>query len=77
MEIKDRSVIFRADELNVVDMATGGQVADRYIQMASDIIFHTDDEKQGSVIRLIGPGFSGSGDAGLLHKGNLGQRLMP
>jgi len=77
MEIKNRSVIFKADELNIVDMATGGQVADNYIQMASDIIFHKDDEHQAPVIRLVEPGFSGPRDTGLLHKGNMGPRLMP
>jgi hypothetical protein len=76
MEIKNRSVIFKADELNVVDMATGGQVADRYIQMASDIIFHNDGEQHESVIRLAEPGFSEVRDTGLLHKENMGPRLI-
>ncbi len=76
MKIKNRSVIFKADELKIVDVAAGGQVADRYIQMASDIIFHNDSEQQESVICLIEPEFSEQGKTGLLHKENTGLQLI-
>jgi len=53
MENRHRSLIFKPNEVNVVDMATSDVVADNYIQMASDIIFHKGHESDRAVDEVI------------------------
>jgi hypothetical protein len=77
MEIKNRSVIFKPEDLNVVDMATGGGVADNYIQMASDIIFHKGLEDDQPTIHVIEPQLSGARIINLWQKDNEGPRFTP
>ena len=77
MEIKDRSVIFKPEDMNVVDMATGGGVADNYIQMASDIIFHKGVEDDQPTIHVIEPQFSGTKIIELCRRDNVGPRFTP
>ena len=77
MEIKNRSVIFKPEDLNVVDMATGGGVADNYIQMASDIIFHKGVEDDQPTIHIIEPQFSGAKIIDPWRRDNVGPRFTP
>ncbi len=77
MEIKNRSVIFKPEDLNVVGMATGGGVADNYIQMASDIIFHKGVEDDQPTIHVIEPQFSGAKFIDLGRRDNVGLRFTP
>jgi hypothetical protein len=60
MEIKNRSMIYKPEDLNMVDMATGGGVSDNYVQMASGIIFHKGLEDDQLTIHIIEPQFSGA-----------------
>ncbi|TRO54251.1 hypothetical protein E2P71_04595 [Candidatus Bathyarchaeota archaeon] len=55
MDDKHRSLIFKASDVNIVDMATSDAVADSYIKMASDIIFHKGHESDRVVNEVFEP----------------------
>jgi len=48
MENRTRSLIFKINEANIVDMATSEEVIDNYIQIADEIIFHKGQESSQS-----------------------------
>jgi hypothetical protein len=76
MENRHGSLIFKPSEVNVVDMATSDVVADSYIRMASDIIFHESRESDRVVGEVVGPQrFSGFEVSDGLGKGKSGPRF--
>ena len=77
MEIKHRSVIFKPEDLNVVDMATGGGVSDSYIQMASDIIFHKGTVGNQPATHIDESLFSGEKITDPWRRDNAGPRFTP
>jgi len=59
-----------------VEMATGDQIADSYIQMASEMIFQKSTENQGTVIEFIQPEYSQPRIDGQVRRENIGQRFV-